>query len=145
MDPTALDESRLRRLIEVGRTLVARLDLEGVLEMVLDAARELTGARYAALGILDESKHELERFLTLGIDEETHAAIGDLPRGHGVLGELVRHPEPLRLSDMRNHPRAYGFPPGHPTMRTFLGVPIRIRGETWGNLYLAEKGDGFRG
>ncbi len=142
MDPTALDESRLRRLIEVGRTLVARLDLEGVLEMVLDAARELTGARYAALGILDESKHELERFLTLGIDEETHAAIGDLPRGHGVLGELVRHPEPLRLSDMRNHPRAYGFPPGHPTMRTFLGVPIRIRGETWGNLYLAEKGDG---
>ncbi len=142
MDPTALDESRLRRLIEVGRTLVARLDLEGVLEMVLDSARELTGARYAALGILDEGKHELERFLTLGIDEETHAAIGSLPRGHGVLGELIRHPGLLRLSDVEAHPHSYGFPPGHPVMRTFLGVPIQIRGEAWGNLYLTEKEGG---
>jgi signal transduction histidine kinase len=142
MDPSSLDESRLRRLIEVGRALVARLDLEGVLEMVLDAARELTGARYAALGILDESRHEPERFLTLGIDEETRAAIGSLPRGRGVLGELIRHPKPLRLSDVEAHPHSYGFPPGHPVMRTFLGVPIRIRGETWGNLYLTEKEGG---
>lgn len=145
MDPTTIDATRLPRLIEVGRALVARLDLEGVLEMVLDAARELTGARYAALGILDESKRELDRFLTLGIDEGTRAAIGDLPRGHGVLGELIRHPEPLRLSEVGSHPRSHGFPPGHPEMHTFLGVPIRIRGEVWGNLYLTEKdaGAGF--
>ncbi len=142
VDPTGLDEAKLRRLIEVGRTLVARLDLEGVLEMVLDAARELTGARYAALGILDESKRELERFLTLGIDEETHTAIGDLPRGRGVLGELIRHPKLLRLSDVKAHSRSHGFPPGHPAMHTFLGVPIQIRGEAWGNLYLTEKEDG---
>jgi signal transduction histidine kinase len=142
VDPLALDEPRLRRLIEVGRGLVSRLDLEGVLETVLEAAREITGARYAALGILDERKRELERFVTLGIDEETHAAIGDLPRGRGVLGELIAHPEPLRLADVTAHPRSYGFPSAHPEMHTFLGVPIAIRGEAWGNLYLTEKSDG---
>jgi two-component system, NarL family, sensor histidine kinase DevS len=141
MDPGALDEPRLGRLIEVGRALVTRLDLEGVLETVLDAARELTGARYAALGILDERGRELERFLTLGVDERTQAAIGELPHGHGVLGELIRNPQPLRLTDVGSHPRSYGFPAGHPPMRTFLGVAIRIRGETWGSLYLAEKGN----
>jgi signal transduction histidine kinase len=142
MDVAGLDEPRLRRLIEVGRGLVARLDVEGVLQSVLDAARELTGARYAALGILDERKRELERFLTLGIDEQTHARIGDLPRGRGVLGELIAHPQPLRLPDVAAHPRSYGFPAGHPEMNTFLGVPITIRGEAWGNLYLTEKRGG---
>lgn len=142
MELPPLDNRRLRLLIEVGRSLVARLDLEGVLDLVLDAARDLTGARYAALGILDERKLELERFLTLGVDEETRAAIGDLPRGRGVLGELVRHAEPLRLADVSAHPRSYGFPPGHPPMHTFLGVPILIRGEAWGNLYLTEKEGG---
>lgn len=142
MDPTTIDQTRSGRLIEVGRALVARLDLEGVLELVLDAARELTAARYAALGILDERGRELERFLTLGIDDATRAEIGDLPRGHGVLGELIRHPEPLRLADVGAHPSAHGFPPGHPPMRTFLGVPIRIRGKVWGNLYLTEKAGG---
>ena len=87
-------------------------------------------------------RRELERFLTLGIDERTHAAIGELPRGRGVLGEMIRNPEPLRLADVGEHPRSCGFPAGHPPMRTFLGVAIRIRGETWGSLYLAEKGDG---
>lgn len=139
---SGLDEPRLRRLIEVGRGLVARLDVEGVLQSVLEAARELTGARYAALGILDERKQELERFLTLGIDERTHAEIGDLPRGRGVLGELIADPKPLRLSDVANHPRSYGFPTGHPEMHSFLGVPISIRGEAWGNLYLTEKEEG---
>ncbi|MGV1047716.1 MAG: GAF domain-containing protein [Solirubrobacterales bacterium] len=145
MDPTTIDAPRLRRLIEVGRTLVARLDLEGVLEMMLEAARDLTGARYAAFGVLDEGKHELDRFLTLGIDERTRAAIGDLPRGRGLLGELIRHPEPLRLAEIGSHPSSHGFPPGHPVMHTFLGVPIRIRGDVWGNLYLTEKegGAGF--
>ncbi len=142
MDPAALDESRLRRLINVGRTLVSRLDLEGVLEMVVEAARELTGARYVALGILDPGKQELERFITLGIDESTRARIGSLPRGRGVLGELIQHPQPLRLPNVGDHPGSFGFPPGHPTMRTFLGVPIQIQGEAWGNLYLTEKEGG---
>ncbi len=142
VEPPALDNYRLNRLIEVGRSLVSRLDLEGVLDLVLEAARDLTGARYAALGILDERKRELERFLTLGVDEVTHAAIGDLPRGHGVLGRLIQHAEPLRLSSVAAHPDSYGFPPGHPQMNTFLGVPILIRGEAWGNLYLTEKEGG---
>jgi signal transduction histidine kinase len=142
VDPPALDHRRLRRLIAVGRSLVSKLDLDDVLDLVLDAARELTGARYAALGILDKPKHGVERFVTLGVDPETHAAIGDPPRGLGVLGELIRKAEPLRLSDVSAHPRSYGFPPGHPAMRTFLGVPILIRGEPWGNLYLTEKEGG---
>jgi signal transduction histidine kinase len=124
--------------------LVSKLDLEAVLAQVLAAARELTGARYAALGVLDAAKVELERFLTLGVDEATRLEIGPLPRGHGVLGELIRHPEPLRLTDVRQHPRSYGFPAGHPPMETFLGVPVLIRGEAWGNLYLAEKTEGER-
>jgi signal transduction histidine kinase len=134
-----LDERRLRRILEVGRNVVAELDLEAVLQSVLDEARELTGARYAALGILDGPRRELERFLTRGIDDETHRQIGALPRGRGVLGVLIDEPEPLRLKDVGEHPRSYGFPLGHPPMRSFLGVPIRVRGESFGNLYLAEK------
>jgi signal transduction histidine kinase len=142
VDLPALDQHRLRRLIAVGRSLVSRLDLDDVLDLVLDAARELTGARYAALGILDKPKRGLERFVTLGVDPETRTAIGDPPRGLGVLGELIRDAKPLRLSDVSAHPISHGFPPGHPPMRTFLGVPILIRGEPWGNLYLTEKEGG---
>ena len=137
-----LNGKELRKLLEVGRTLVAELDVEAVLHHVLETARELTGARYAALGILDERKGELERFVFVGIDEETRRLIGPLPRGGGVLGELIRHPEPLRLPDVTQHRRSYGFPPGHPPMTTFLGVPISIRGEAWGNLYLTDKAEG---
>jgi two-component system, NarL family, sensor histidine kinase DevS len=137
-----LDEHRLRRLIDVGRGLVTQLDLEGVLREVVDVARELTGARYAALGILDENRRELERFIYVGIDEETRAQIGDLPRGRGVLGELIRNPAPLRLHEVGAHPRSYGFPPGHPAMHSFLGVPIVVRGQAYGNLYLTEKEEG---
>jgi signal transduction histidine kinase len=142
MELTAIDEARLRQLIEAGRALAARLDLEGVLETVLATARRMTGAEYAALGILDETKQELDRFLTLGVDERTREEIGQLPRGRGVLGELTGRRTPLRLSDVASHPRSCGFPPGHPAMRTFLGAPILIRGDAWGNLYLAEKRDG---
>jgi signal transduction histidine kinase len=137
-----LDEHRLRRLIDVGRGLVAQLDLEAVLSEVVEVARELTGARYAALGILDEERRELERFIYVGIDEQTRAIIGDLPRGRGVLGELIRNPAPLRLREVGGHPRSYGFPPGHPPMHSFLGVPIVVRGQAYGNLYLTEKEDG---
>jgi len=137
-----LDAERLRLLIEVGRGLVSKLELETVLNRVIEVGRELTGARYAALGILDEDRQELERFLTLGIDEEARQAIGDLPRGHGVLGELIRDPRPLRLDNVGDHARSYGFPAAHPLMRTFLGVPVMIRGEAFGNLYLTEKESG---
>jgi signal transduction histidine kinase len=121
---------------------VTELDPEVVLHDVLQVARELTGARYAALGILDDERRELERFLTSGMDEHTREEIGALPRGRGVLGVLTTDPRPLRLSDVGSHPRSYGFPPAHPPMETFLGVPLVIRGEAWGNLYLTEKEGG---
>jgi signal transduction histidine kinase len=136
---SGLDEQRLKRLIDVGRSLVAQHDLELILDLVLETARELTGAGYAALGILDEDRRGLERFITSGIDPDTHRAIGDLPLGRGVLGALIADPRPLRLDSVGDDPRSYGFPAGHPPMQTFLGVPILIRGEAWGNLYLTEK------
>jgi signal transduction histidine kinase len=141
-DSSALDEPRLRELIDVGRSLVAELDPEIIFRQVLEVASELTGARYAALGVLDEDRHELERFITHGIDEETRRTIGNLPRGRGVLGLLIEQPRALRLGDVSHHPRSYGFPPGHPPMTNFLGVPVMIRGHAWGNLYLTEKNDG---
>jgi signal transduction histidine kinase len=139
---TASPEPWVRRLLDVGRSLVTELDLEVVLARVLQTARELTGARYAALGILDQERSRLERFLTSGIDRQTRSAIGEPPRGRGVLGELIQRPHALRLADVREHPNSYGFPPGHPVMRSFLGVPILIRGDAWGNLYLTEKEGG---
>jgi signal transduction histidine kinase len=134
-----VEEDRFRRLIDVGNSLLSELDIEAVLKSVVEAARELTGARYAALGVLDRERRELERFINVGINEETRRDIGNLPRGRGVLGELIREPVPLRLRDVNAHPHAYGFPPGHPPMHSFLGVPITVRGETYGNLYMTEK------
>jgi signal transduction histidine kinase len=137
-----LDAQRLKRLLDLGRSLVSELDLDVVLDRVLEVASELTGARYAALGILDERRTELDRFLPRGIDEPTHRAIGDLPRGHGILGVLINDPRPLRLPEVGDHPRSYGFPLGHPAMHSFLGVPIIVRGRAFGNLYLTEKAGG---
>jgi signal transduction histidine kinase len=136
------DDPRAERLLEAGRALVAELDTEVVLERLLETARELTRARYAAIGVLDEERRSLERFLTAGVDAATHAAIGDLPRGRGVLGVLIDDPRPLVLRDVGAHPRSYGFPAGHPPMTTFLGVPLLIRGEAWGNVYLTAKQGG---
>jgi GAF domain-containing protein len=110
-----------------------------LLERVLQTARELCGARYAALGVLDDRRRELAQFLTAGEDPEVHEAIGHLPRGRGILRLLIDEPVPIRLHDVSEHPRSYGFPPGHPPMRSFLGAPIVVRGEAWGNLYLTEK------
>lgn len=132
----------LRRLLDVGRVLMSELDREAVLRRVLEIACEATSARYAALGILNSRRTGLERFVTLGIDEPTRRQIGELPVGRGVLGVLIDNPHPLRLDDVSRHPRSYGFPAGHPVMRSFLGVPVLIRGEAWGNLYLTEKQDG---
>src|SRR5215212_3604757 len=140
--PQSLPQDRLIRLIDVGRSLVSELDLEVVLERLLDVAREVTGAHYAALGILDSEKRGLERFVTAGIDAPTRTVIGDAPHGRGVLGVLIRDAKPLRLADVGSHPESYGFPPGHPPMRTFLGVPVAIRGQAYGNLYLTEKDGG---
>src|SRR5271165_3863111 len=136
------EEPWIRRLLNVGRVLTTELDTGLVLDRVLEAAREITGARYAALGVLNEERTELVQFLTSGMDEDAHRAIGDLPRGRGVLGALIEHPRPLRLSDVARYPSSYGFPAGHPVMRSFLGVPIVIRGQVWGNLYLTEKAVG---
>ena len=137
-----LDEHRLRRLLAAGRTLVSELDVEVVLERLLEVAAELTDAEYVAVGVLDPSKTNLERFITRGIEPEQHRVIGDLPRGRGVLGLLITDPKPLRMPDVGAHPESYGFPPGHPTMRSFLGVPVRIRDEVYGNLYLTDKAAG---
>jgi signal transduction histidine kinase len=144
VEPThsALDADRLALLLDVGRGLMAELQLEAVLDRLVDTAADLTGAQYAALGVLDADRVELARFITRGIDEEGHRAIGDLPRGHGILGVLIREPKPLRLDDVTVDPRSYGFPINHPPMHTFLGVPVTIRGEAWGNLYLTEKAGG---
>jgi signal transduction histidine kinase len=136
VDPTA------RRLVTILHELLDVDELEDVLRRVLSAAQELTGARYAALGVLNDERDALARFLTVGIDEEDHHVIGDLPHGRGVLGELITHPQILRLTDVSRHPRSYGFPLGHPPMRSFLGGPIVIRGEVYGNIYLTEKADG---
>jgi two-component system, NarL family, sensor histidine kinase DevS len=137
-----LNDSQLQRLSAAGQTLVSELDLEGVLTQLLEAAKELTGARYAAVGVIDEAGEGLERFVASGMDEATREAIGSLPQGHGVLGELIRKPVPLRLADVSLHPRSYGFPAGHPPMRSFLGVPVMVRGKAFGNVYLTEKGGG---
>ncbi len=136
---TTGDDLPIRRLLDVGRALVSDLDVRAILDRVLNAAREITGARYAALGVLDEARSELAEFLTVGIDAATRRAIGELPRGRGVLGVLIADPRPLRLADVSAHPRSYGFPEGHPLVHSFLGVPVLIRGEAWGNLYLADK------
>jgi signal transduction histidine kinase len=122
--------------------LVGELDPEAVLDLILEEARAITSARYAALGVLNQARTELERFVTKGIDPATHRSIGDLPRGRGVLGVLIEDPRPLRLADVSAHPQSYGFPAGHPPMQSFLGVPIVIRGRAWGNLYLTEKEGG---
>jgi len=107
------DESP-RRLLDVGRALLGELDLELVLERVLEEACAITGAKFAALGVLNERRTGLERFVTRGIDPPTHRAIGDLPRGRGVLGVLIEDPRPLRLRDVGSHPESYGFPANHP-------------------------------
>jgi signal transduction histidine kinase len=133
---------RLRLLVDAGIALSSELSLDSLLQRVVETAAELTSARYAALGVIDPSREGLERFLTTGVDAETRAAIGGTPRGRGILGVLIRDARPLRLHDIADDPRSVGFPPHHPPMRTFLGVPIVLRGVVYGNLYLTEKEGG---
>ena len=142
MTAPANQQDRLRVLVDAGIALSSELSLDVLLQRTVETAAELTGARYAALGVIDKTGQALERFLTTGIDEATHAAIGDLPRGRGILGVLIRDAQPLRLHDIADDARSVGFPPHHPPMRSFLGVPIVLRGVAYGNLYLTEKGGG---
>jgi len=131
-----------RALVEAGIAITSELSLDAVLQKLVRIAAELTDARYSALGVIDRSGLELERFVTHGIDDATRATIGDLPRGKGILGVLIADARPLRLDDLMTDPRAVGFPTNHPPMKSFLGVPVMTRGVAFGNLYLAEKQPG---
>jgi signal transduction histidine kinase len=129
---------RLRALLDAVVGIAADLDLRSTLQRIVRAACDLVGARYGALGVVGPD-NLLTEFITHGIDPETHAAIGDLPHGRGVLGLLIAEPRPVRMPEITNHPRSFGFPPNHPPMHSFLGVPVRIRDHVFGNLYLSEK------
>jgi signal transduction histidine kinase len=135
-------EPRLRALVEAGIALASELSLESLLQRLTGLSAELTGARYAALGVLDPTGSHLERFITHGIDDETRAAIGDPPHGRGILGALITDARPLRLHEIGDDGRSVGFPPNHPPMSTFLGMPVLLRGTAYGNLYLTEKAEG---
>ena len=115
------------------------LDLAATLRRIIEAARALVDAQYGALGVLNPEHTGLSEFITVGIGDEARRAIGSLPKGHGILGLLIADPRPLRLPDLNEHPDSFGFPPNHPPMTSFLGVPIMVRGEVFGNLYLTDK------
>ncbi len=139
---TTRETDRLRALVETGIAISSELSLDGVLERIVEAAARVTGARYAALGVIDPAGGGLERFVTHGLTPEIETQIGDPPHGRGILGVLIHDARPLRLHDLSEDPRSVGFPPGHPPMHTFLGVPIVLRGIAYGNLYLTEKESG---
>jgi signal transduction histidine kinase len=134
-------ESRLRRLLSAVVTVASNLSLPEVLRRIVESSCELVGARYGALGVIGDDRTLVE-FVNVGIDEETSHRIGPLPTGRGILGLLIDDPRPLRLHDLTRHPQSYGFPPDHPPMKSFLGVPLRVRGSVFGNLYLTEKRGG---
>ncbi|WP_308011790.1 sensor histidine kinase [Actinacidiphila acidipaludis] len=133
-------QDRIHSLLEAVLSVGRELDLPHVLRRIVESAVLLVDAEYGALGVVEGDR--LSEFLTVGVTEEEVREIGPLPSGHGILGELIRHPVPLRLDEIADHPASYGFPPHHPPMRSFLGVPIRVREEVFGNLYLTEKRGG---
>jgi signal transduction histidine kinase len=136
-----LGDPRLGRLLEGILAVASELDLASLLHRVVESAAVLVDARYGALGVLGDAG-ELAEFVTVGLSPEEEAAIGERPRGRGILGLLLREGRPLRLPDLRQHPAAWGVPPHHPAMRSFLGVPVRVRGALFGSLYLTEKRGG---
>lgn len=142
MDGTKGLESRIGHLLEAVLAVGSDLDLQHVLRRIVEAATRLVDAQYGALGVLSVDGRGLSQFLTVGISDEDAARIGSYPRGHGVLGQLITKPQPLRLPDIGAHGASYGFPENHPAMRTFLGVPVRVGDEVFGNLYLTEKAEG---
>ena len=128
-----------RALLEAVVAISSDLDLHSVLNRIVESACRITQARYGALGVLDTVGRGLAEFVTYGLTDEQHRAIGELPRGRGILGLLIERPEAVRLAHLAEHPKSFGFPPHHPPMDSFLGVPVRIRGTVFGNLYLTEK------
>ncbi len=134
---------RLRQLLDAVLVIGTGLDLQDVLHRIVQAAATLADAEYAALGVIAPDGDGLSQFITVGIDAEGIAAIGPYPTGRGILGELIRTPSPLRLDDLSEHIGSYGFPPHHPPMHSFLGVPVRVRSTVFGNLYLTEKRGGL--
>ena len=136
--------ARVSHLLDAVLAVGSDLDLQVVLRRIVEVAVRLVDATYGALGVVDEGGQGLSQFITVGIDDATIAAIGPPPTGHGVLGELIRDPHPLRLSDLAVHGASSGFPAGHPPMHTFLGVPVRVGQAVFGNLYLTEKRGGER-
>ncbi|MGH3025206.1 MAG: GAF domain-containing protein [Gaiellaceae bacterium] len=142
MSTTADRESRLRELAAANVAVASQSSLEDVLQKTADAAARLVDARYAALGVLDRTGAHLERLITTGMDQTTRARIGALPSDHGVLRVLLREARPVRVADVTKEPQFFGFPRSHPRMRSFLGVPILVRGVVYGDLYLAEKETG---
>lgn len=135
---------QMDRLIEAMLVVTAGLDLDNTLRTIVHTAIELVDAGYGALGVRETDKDSLQlaEFVYEGIDDRTRVLIGDLPRGHGVLGVLIEEPKPIRLTDLSTHPASVGFPEHHPPMHTFLGVPVKVRDEVFGNLYLTEKAGG---
>ncbi|XVQ09671.1 GAF domain-containing protein [Spirillospora sp. CA-255316] len=133
---------RVHALLEAVVSIGGELDLNAVLRRITEAASTLVEARYAALGAISDEGERLAHFVTVGVSDGEVEAIGHWPQGHGILGLLIREPHPLRLPEITDHPESHGFPAGHPPMHTFLGVPIRVRGEVFGNLYLSEKAGG---
>ncbi len=142
MTGPGVDPKELQHLLDAIVTVGSELSLPVVLRRIVTAATELVDARYGALGILDETGTRLAEFLHVGMDEHTVQEIGELPKGMGLLGLLIVEPHPVRLARIDEHPDQAGFPPGHPPMKTFLGVPIRVRGAVFGNLYLTDKANG---
>jgi two-component system, NarL family, sensor histidine kinase DevS len=130
---------RFERLLAAGIAIFSRHELEHVLQEVVDAARDVVDARYAALGVLSSDKTGLVQFVTSGMDDALRRRIGDLPHGRGLLGHVIQQAKPIRTADINQHPQRYGFPPHHPPMKSFLGVPVAGRGGVFGNLYLTEK------
>ncbi|WP_405803120.1 GAF domain-containing protein [Streptomyces sp. NBC_01187] len=141
LDAARTTQDRMHSLLEAVLSVGRELDLAQVLRRIVEAALALTNAEYGALGVIGD-RQRLSNFLPVGIPDELAEQIGPLPSGHGILGELIRHPEPLRLTDLAAHPASHGFPANHPPMHSFLGVPVRVRDEVFGNLYLTEKRGG---
>jgi signal transduction histidine kinase len=139
---TASDSPKLRFLLDAGIAIASGLELEAVLSRMVSLACQLTDARYGALGVIDSTGRGLERFITHGVDQETRDAVGPEPKGRGILGVLITDARPLRLADLSQDPRSTGFPPNHPPMSSFLGVPVAAGGSVFGNLYLTEKAGG---
>src|SRR5215210_983481 len=133
------NDDRLRAFVEAGVAISSELSLDALLQRLVEKAAELVGARYVALGVIDRGGSGLERFITTGLDAETHAAIGELPHGRGILGALITDAKALRLKDLSEDPRSVGFPPNHPPMRSCLGVPVVLRGVSYDDPSTTEK------